>query len=54
MHSFGGAMVPQSLALNGRPGRRTACLVAAEGRLMENFDMEDAGDGDDEDEEMGT
>ena len=33
-------MVPQSMALNGRPGRRTGCLLAAEGRLMENFDMD--------------
>jgi hypothetical protein len=33
-------MIPLALALNGRPGRRTGCLLAAEGRLMETFDME--------------
>lgn len=39
-HRLGPPFVPKYLALNGRQGRRVGCVLGADGRSMQVFDME--------------
>lgn len=48
-HTFDPHFPPQGLALNGRAGRRVACVLAGEGRMLEVLDAEM----EEEDEEEG-
>jgi hypothetical protein len=42
-----------ALCVNGRVGRRTACVLAGDGMVLETLDMEGEGEGDEEEEELG-
>lgn len=44
-------MNPQGLALNGRKGRRIACVLGGQGLQLEVLDLEEGGDEEDDPEE---
>lgn len=51
-HSFGNQLNPQSLALNGRKGRRIACVLGGQGLQLEVLDLEEGGE-EEEEEDQG-